>query len=38
MDILNQDNPELCEKVSKSLGTHQIVERTVRKQQGAVFT
>jgi len=37
-DILNQDNPELCEKVSKSLGTHQIVERTVRKQQGALFT
>lgn len=36
--ILNQDNPELCEKVSKSIGTHQIVEKTVRQQQGALFT
>jgi hypothetical protein len=36
--ILNQDNPLLCEAVSKSIGTHQIVERTVRRQQGALFT
>lgn len=36
--ILNQDNPELCEKVSKSIGTHQVVEKTVRQQQGALFT
>lgn len=36
--ILNQDNPELCEKVSKSIGTTQIIEKTVRQQQGALFT
>ena len=36
--ILSQDNPELCEKVSKSIGTHQVVEKTVRQQQGALFT
>lgn len=36
--ILNQDNPQLCEAVSKSIGTHQVVERTVRRQQGALFT
>jgi hypothetical protein len=36
--ILNQDNPELCEKVSKSIGTHQVIEKTVRQQQGAFFT
>ena len=36
--ILNQDNPELCEKVSTSVGTHQIIEKTVRQQQGALFT
>lgn len=36
--ILNQDNPELCEKVSKSIGTHQIVEKTIRRQQGALLT
>ncbi len=37
-DILNQDNPELCEKLAKSIGTHQVVEKTVRMQQGALFT
>ncbi|MGQ0506198.1 MAG: TraM recognition domain-containing protein [Myxococcaceae bacterium] len=37
-DILNQDNPELCEKLAKSIGTRQIVEKTVRQQQGALFT
>jgi type IV secretory pathway TraG/TraD family ATPase VirD4 len=37
-DILNQDNPELCEKVSKSIGTQQVVQLTVRRQQGALFT
>lgn len=36
--ILNQDNPELCEKVAKSIGTHQVVEKTVRKQEGALLT
>jgi type IV secretory pathway TraG/TraD family ATPase VirD4 len=37
-DILNQDNPELCEKVSKSLGTHQVIEKTVRQEEGALLT
>jgi type IV secretory pathway TraG/TraD family ATPase VirD4 len=37
-DILNQDNPELCEKLAKSIGTHQEVQKTVRMQQGALFT
>lgn len=36
--ILNQDNPVLCELVAKSIGTRQVVERTVRRQQGALFT
>jgi hypothetical protein len=37
-DILNQDNPELCEKLAKSIGTHQVVEKTVRMQQGALLS
>jgi hypothetical protein len=37
-DVLAQNNPELCEKVSKSIGTEQTVEVTVRRQQGALFT
>jgi len=37
-DILNQDNPQLCEKVAKSVGTKQDVELTVRRQQGALMT
>ncbi len=37
-DILAQDNPELCEKLAKSLGTHQVVEKTVRMQRGPLFT
>ena len=37
-DVLNQDNPELCEKLSASIGTHQVVQKTVRQQQGALFT
>jgi hypothetical protein len=37
-DILNQDNPELCEKLAKSVGTKQDVELTVRRQQGALMT
>jgi hypothetical protein len=36
--ILSQDNPALCEMVSKSVGTHQVIEKTVRSQQGALFT
>ena len=37
-DVLNQDSPELCEKLAKSIGTEQRVEVTVRRQQGALFT
>lgn len=37
-DVLNQDNPELCEKLAKSIGTHQVIEKTVRQQQGALLT
>lgn len=37
-DLLNQDNPELCERIAKSIGTQQVIERTVRRQQGALFT
>lgn len=36
--ILNQDNPELCERIARSVGTTQVVSQTVRKQQGALFT
>ena len=28
-DILNQDNPELCERIAMSVGTHQVRELTV---------
>ncbi len=33
-DILHQDNPELCERIAKSLGTHRVLELTVRRRQG----
>jgi len=37
-DILAQDSPALCELIARSVGTHQEVEKTVRLQQGALFT
>ena len=37
-DVLAQDNPDLCEKLAKSIGTHEIIEQTVRRQQGPLFT
>ncbi|HTP27515.1 MAG TPA: TraM recognition domain-containing protein [Anaeromyxobacteraceae bacterium] len=37
-DVLNQDNPALCEMVAKSIGTQQEVFRTVRTQPGPLFT
>src|SRR5207253_1559928 len=37
-DVLNQDNPELCDKIAKSIGTEQAVELTVRRQEGALMT
>lgn len=36
--VLNQDNPALCEQLSKSIGTEMVVERTVRSQEGALLT
>src|SRR5512138_95226 len=37
-DVLNQDNPALCEMVAKSIGTHQEVLKTVREEAGPLFT
>ena len=37
-DILAQDNPDLCEKLARSIGTHQVVEKTVRMRRGPLFT
>lgn len=37
-DVLSQDNPEFCERISRSIGTQQEVERTVRVQRGALLT
>jgi type IV secretory pathway TraG/TraD family ATPase VirD4 len=37
-DVLNQDNPALCEMVAKSIGTQQEVFRTVRAEPGPLFT
>jgi hypothetical protein len=37
-DVLAQDNPKLCEMLATSIGTHEVVEKTVRQQQGALFT
>jgi intracellular multiplication protein IcmO len=36
--VLNQDNPELCEMVAKSIGTQNEVLLTVRKDPGPLFT
>jgi type IV secretory pathway TraG/TraD family ATPase VirD4 len=37
-DVLAQDNPDLCDKIAKSLGTYQHQERTVRVEAGPLFT
>lgn len=37
-DVLNQDNPALCEMVAKSIGTQQEVLKTVRTEAGPLFT
>ena len=37
-DILNQDNPELCERIARSIGTHQVRELTVRRKEGPLPT
>ncbi len=37
-DVLNQDNPALCEMVAKSIGTQQEVLKTVRTEAGPLLT
>ena len=37
-DVLAQDNPELCEKLARSIGTHEVIETTMRRQRGPLFT
>jgi hypothetical protein len=37
-DVLSQDNPELCEKLARSIGTHEVIETTVRRERGPLFT
>jgi hypothetical protein len=37
-DILNQDNPELCERLAKSVGTELVKELTVRRREGPLAT
>jgi type IV secretory pathway TraG/TraD family ATPase VirD4 len=37
-DVLSQDNPELCERIAKSIGTHHVKELTVRRRQGPLAT
>jgi type IV secretory pathway TraG/TraD family ATPase VirD4 len=37
-DILNQDNPELCERIAKSLGTREVKQLTVRRREGPMLT
>ena len=37
-DILNQDNPELCERIARSIGTRQERELTVRQKEGPLLT
>ncbi len=37
-DVLAQDNPELCERIAKGLGTKQETERTVRVAPAPLFT
>jgi hypothetical protein len=37
-DVLAQDNPELCEKLARSIGTHEVIETTMRSRRGPLFT
>ncbi len=37
-DVLSQDNPELCERIAKSLGTEHVRELTVRLKAGPLAT
>jgi TraM recognition site of TraD and TraG len=37
-DVLSQDNPELCERIAKSIGTIHVQELTVRRREGPLAT
>ncbi|MGO9764033.1 MAG: type IV secretory system conjugative DNA transfer family protein [Myxococcaceae bacterium] len=37
-DVLSQDNPELCERIAKSIGTYHTKELTVRRREGPLAT
>jgi hypothetical protein len=37
-DILSQDNPELCERIAKSVGTEEVRDVTVRRREGPLAT
>jgi hypothetical protein len=37
-DVLSQDNPELCERIAKSIGTDEVEDLTVRRRQGPLAT
>lgn len=37
-DVLSQDNPELCERIAKSIGTELVEELTVRRLEGPLAT
>jgi hypothetical protein len=37
-DVLSQDNPDLCERIAKSIGTQYVSDLTVRHQEGPLAT
>jgi TraM recognition site of TraD and TraG len=37
-DVLSQDNPDLCERIAKSIGTQYVNDLTVRRREGPLAT
>jgi hypothetical protein len=37
-DVLSQDNPDLCERIAKSIGTEYVTDLTVRRREGPLGT
>jgi type IV secretory pathway TraG/TraD family ATPase VirD4 len=37
-DVLSQDNPDLCERIAKSIGTDYVNDVTVRRREGPLWT
>jgi hypothetical protein len=37
-DVLSQDNPDLCERIAKSIGTAYVSDLTVRRREGPLAT